>query len=143
MHEKTIRLVLDTNTIISGLLWRGYEFTLLESIEQGKAQFFLSKEIIQEIDEVLRCQRLEKFIKQAGLSVEELLQKIVSLTHIIAGQTEKITICRDPDDNKIIECAIIAKALYIITGDKDLLVLGQYKTVKFITTQEALKIINA
>jgi putative PIN family toxin of toxin-antitoxin system len=53
MSGKEVRLVLDTNTIISGLLWRGNEFRLLTKVERGEALMFVSKEIIDEVHRVL------------------------------------------------------------------------------------------
>ena len=142
MPVQKIKLVLDTNTLISGLLWKGNEFQLLEKIEQGKAFLFLTKEIISEIDRVLHYQRLESYILKAGISIEELLKKIISLSHIILESSVNINVCRDPEDNKFIECAVLANARYVVTGDEDLLVLKEYKDINIITTNEALKLIS-
>src|SRR3989338_3024014 len=142
MPVQKIKLVLDTNTLISGLLWKGNEFQLLEKIEQGKAFLFLTKEIISEIDRVLHYQRLESYILKAGISIEELLKKIISLSHIILESSVNIKVCRDPEDNKFIECAVLANARYVVTGDEDLLVLKEYKDINIITTNEALKLIS-
>ena len=49
---------------------------------------------------------------------------------------QQIDICRDPDDNKFLECAVDAKAIYIVSGDKDLLTLEKYANVEIITARE-------
>ena len=53
---------------------------------------------------------------------------------------ERIEVCRDPDDNKFIECAVAANALYIVSGDKDLLDLKKYRDVRILTAAEFLEI---
>ena len=136
----SVKLVLDTNTIISGLLWKENEFKLLELIEQGRAELFISEEIFKELSRVLNYPKLEKYIVKSGLTVEELLEKISSLSNFVFVKN-KVNLCRDPNDDKIIECALSAKVNYIITGDKDLLVLKQVGMVKIIRTFEVLKFI--
>ena len=141
MFEARIKFVLDTNTIISGLLFRGNEFRLLEVIEAGKASLFLTKEILQEIDKVLHYERLEKYILKSGLSVERLLEKVISLSNIIFGHKTNIKICRDPTDDKFLECAKIAGVKYLVSGDDDLLSLKKYEQIEIITTKEALNLL--
>ncbi len=141
MSEARIKLVLDTNTIISGLLFRGNEFKLLEAIEAGKASLFMTKEILQEIDKVLHYERLEKYILKSGLSVERLLEKVISFSNIIFGHKTNVKICRDPTDNKFLECAEIADVRYLVSGDDDLLSLKKYEQIEIITTREALNLV--
>ena len=141
MSEKKIRLVLDSNTIISGLLWKGNEYLLLGAIDNKNAELYISEEILLEIDRVLHYPRLEGYIKKAGLSIEELLQKILSLSRIVIGENRNVHVCRDPDDNKFIECAINANADYLISGDNDLLVIKVHENIKITTTREILKIL--
>src|SRR3989338_1769750 len=141
MSEEKIKLVLDTNTIISGLLWKGIEFELLQTIEQQKALLFLNADILMEIHRILHYERLKKYIILSELSPEQLIEKITALAHIISGNTPKTSLCRDKEDEKFITCAILSNAKYIITGDEDLLVIKQYKNIKIITTKEALELI--
>lgn len=142
MSANVLKLVLDTNTIISGLLWKGNECNLLEEIEKGKAQLYLTLEIIEEIDRVLHYPRLSGYIAEAGIQREELLEKILSLAHVVVSQSSPLTLCRDPQDNKFLECAIHVNADFVVSGDRDLLVLKEYEAVKIITTKEALEKIS-
>jgi len=59
----------------------------------------------------------------------------------IIPETSKVEICRDPDDNKFISCAIDGHCYYVVSRDKDLLAVGQYADVKIITVAEFLKLI--
>ncbi len=61
--------------------------------------------------------------------------------NIIEAKTD-VNICRDPDDNKFIGCAVDAKCLYIVSGDKDLLELGAYEDVEIITVAEFMDRLN-
>jgi len=73
------RLVLDTNTYTSGFLWEGNEAKLIRKIESGKASSFISKEILEEIDEVLRRDKFVTILKVANTTADEVLSKIVGL----------------------------------------------------------------
>ena len=72
--------------------------------------------------------------KQGKLNNDILLMLIESLEMI--KPKAHIEISRDPDDDKFIECAKDADALYIVSGDKDLLVIKQYENIKIITAKE-------
>lgn len=134
-----LKLVLDTNTIVSGLLWRGNEFQLLQKIEEGKVQLFITQEILEEISNVLNYPRLTEYIEESGLTVEKLLEKIASMSTFVIGPKQNITICRDKKDNKIIECAVNSKADYIVSGDNDLLDLKEFEGIKIFKTTDILK----
>ena len=142
MREPPVKLVLDTNVIVSGFLWKGVEFDLLRSVEEVSVLMFLTSDMVKELDRVLRYPRLEKVLKKAGLTSEVLLEKVVSLAHLVVGSGEHVTVCRDVDDNKILECALLAGAEYVVTGDDDLLVLKKFRTVCIVTTKELLRVLD-
>ncbi|MFH0868695.1 MAG: putative toxin-antitoxin system toxin component, PIN family [archaeon] len=133
-----LRLVLDTNIIISGLLWQGKEFELLKKIEAGKALLLVNLEILAELHKVLHYEHIQKLILKASLTDEQLFGKIVSMSHIVVGQKLSISACRDLEDNKFLECAINGKANFIVSGDEDLLILKQYESIPIITTVQIL-----
>ena len=54
----------------------------------------------------------------------------------------RVNVCRDPDDNKFISCAIDGQCYYIVSGDKDLLTLKQYRDVKIVTVSEFFELLN-
>ncbi|MEK6876150.1 MAG: putative toxin-antitoxin system toxin component, PIN family [Nanoarchaeota archaeon] len=138
------KLVLDTNTIISGLLWKGNEFELLLKIEYGKAQFFVNREILAEIYQVLNYPRITKYIRKAELRVDKLFEKVNSLSHTVIGpKLEENVVKEDKDDDKFIECALNAKADIIVTGDEHLLKLKEYKHIKIMTTADVLELFES
>lgn len=132
------KLVLDTNTLVSAFFWEGNESELFEKIEEGKAKLFISKEILDEVEDVLNRDKFKEVILKTNQNPDEIIQKIISISHLVIGSELNINVCRDSKDNKFIECAVNANADYIVSGDKDLLVLRNYKKIKIIKTSEIL-----
>ena len=126
MSEMSLKLVLDTNTIISAFFWNGNEAELFRKIEQGKAALFITREILAEIEDVIKRPKFDKVMKNAGLTPDQIMQKIVSLSHLVIAPKFNIKVCRDEKDNKLLECAESAKVDYIVSGDEDLLSLKKY-----------------
>ncbi len=132
------KLVLDTNTLVSAFFWDGNESDLFEKIEKGKFELFISKEILDEVEDVLNRDKFKEVTLKANQKSDEIIQKIISVSHFVIGPKLNIKICRDSKDDKFIECAVNANADYIVSGDKDLLVLKKYKTIKIVKTSQVL-----
>ena len=132
------KLVLDTNTLVSAFFWNGNESELFEKIEGGKAKLFISKEILDEVEDVLNRDKFKDIILKTNQKPDEIIQKIISVSHLVIDPKLNIKFCRDPKDDKFIECAVNANADYIISGDKDLLVLKNYKKIKIVKSSEIL-----
>ncbi len=137
-----LRLVLDINTIVSGLLWHGNEFELLEKIESGQAHMLINPEMLAELHRVLHYPKINSLITKSGLADEQLFQKIISLSHLAIGPKLNIAMCRDIEDNKVLECAINGKADFIISGDEDLLALKEFKGIKITKTSDVLNMLK-
>ncbi|MBU2633627.1 MAG: putative toxin-antitoxin system toxin component, PIN family [Nanoarchaeota archaeon] len=136
-----LRIVADTNTLISAFFWDGNEAELFRKIEQKKVDLFISQEILKEIRDVLNRPKFKEIMIKANTTPDESIQKIISVSHLVIGDKIGINVCRDVKDNKFLECAEHAKADYIVSGDKDLLVLKEYKNIKIIRTFEILEMI--
>lgn len=136
-----LKLVLDTNILVSAFFWEGNEAELFRKIERGEALLFVSKEILQEIEEVIKRPKFKKVMNTVGLTPDQIIQKIISVSRIVIGPKLRISVCRDKEDNKFLECAENAKAHFIISGDKDLLSLKKYKNIKIVTTSKILKLL--
>ena len=98
---------------------------------------YASPEIIIEYAETYN--EVHKKYSERGNSA--VLQKIVEKLNVIVPE-RKISVCRDPDDDKFISCAIEGKCLYIVSGDNDLLSLGKIKNIKVVTISEFLKLLE-
>lgn len=137
-----MRIVLDTNTILSGLLWHGNEEKLLKEIDRGRVQMYLSEEIFDEVTNVLRRKKLQDILSKANLSEDELIEQITRKGNFIKPKTKINVITEDSEDNKILECAVEAKAKYIVSGDKHLLKLKKFKGIKIVKSKEILEILK-
>ena len=129
-----LKLVLDTNTIISAFFWEGNEAELFRKIEQGKAKLYITSEILKEVEEVIKRPKFDRVMKNAGLTPDQIMQKIVSLSHLVIAPKITVKVCRDEKDNKFLECAKSAKADYLISGDEDLLSLKEYNGIFIVRT---------
>jgi len=122
-----IRAVYDTNVILSGFFWKGNEWKCMKKVEEKEVVLLLSKEIVEEIYEVTRKKKLASLIKNAQINPEELVKKIVSMSEIVNVKMRLDIALDDPKDLKFIECAVAAKAQYIVSGDSHLLKLKRYE----------------
>ncbi|MCL2183670.1 MAG: putative toxin-antitoxin system toxin component, PIN family [Chitinispirillia bacterium] len=131
-----MRIVLDINTLLSAFFWRGLPRAVFDRVADGFDTLFITGDIIDEIESVIKRPKFDgKEDRKEALvaDIRKYGQKAsVSPQHRAAGA------CRDAADDKILECALAAKADCIITGDKDLLVLKAYNGIKIMTAKEYL-----
>lgn len=129
-----MRLVIDSNVWISALVFGGQPRSLLEAIVRGGHTVVLSAEITTEVRRILHA----KFPSFVG-DFNDLLAVISPrLEHVELGSLQ-VKLCRDPDDDRVIETACIGGAKFIISGDKDLLSLEKYGQIIICTPSEGLK----
>jgi hypothetical protein len=125
-----LKVVIDTNVVISALLFGGAPGKLIAFWQRGIIRPAASNEII---DEYLRVLTYPKF----KLSEEEinylLYQEIIPYFDVIDAHPGPRIIKKDPEDDKFIRCALAANAKYIISGDRHLLALKEYQKIKILT----------
>jgi putative PIN family toxin of toxin-antitoxin system len=129
-----MKLVLDTNVFISAFFWGGNPRKIMTRIIEGKDYLFSSDAIIGEVAKVMSRPKFgasPQIVLQFTESIRN-LAVMVPLMGIVNG------VCRDKDDDKILECAILCQADYIITGDDDLLSLANFKGTEIITANQYL-----
>ena len=132
-----MKLVLDTNILISALGWNGNERNLILSAFEHKIELILSLDILTEFVLVLQRPKFE-FIEKK--EIMKFLEFLFSVCNIVTPK-EKIELIKDdPEDNKILECAVAGEVDFIITGDKHLLNLKKFKGIKIVDAKELLKI---
>jgi uncharacterized protein len=127
-----VRVVLDTNVLISGIFFSGPPNLILKSWRNGDIQFVLSSEIIDE------------YVKVSGILAEEHPKiDISSILTLIASHSETIQsiplphqVCEDPDDDKFLACAISGRCEFIISGDRHLIKVSGYRGIMVITPRE-------
>ena len=137
-----MKLTTDTNILISSTFCDGASNKILEKIENNELELILSKDIINEFSKVLGYEEIKNKIKNKNLEMKRTVEKIISISTIVEPK-EKINIIKeDPDDNKILECALEGNVDYIITKDEHLLKLEEFKGIKITTPEEFLNIFN-
>ncbi len=135
--EKTLKtVVLDTNILVSALLFRGELSGIVDLWKKGKFIPLLSKETFEEFRTVLEYPKFSLTAEELQVIIEE---EVLPYFDIIEIEGKIRRICRDPDDDKFIACAESASADLIVTGDMDLLDIGKYKSVKIIGASAFLK----
>jgi uncharacterized protein len=126
------RVVLDTNTLISALLFSGLPSGLVPLWQTRQILPLVSRPILQEY---LRALAYPKFdLGQSeirGLIDEEFLPFVQ-----IVRTTPRLPVTRDPEDNKFLECGLAGRAAYVITGDKDLLILDPFRGIRILTPRQ-------
>ena len=139
---KELRVVIDTNVIISGSFWKGISCKIIETID-GKYLIIVSSPILEEYKEIIFSEdimeRTEHFKEPRENIISKLLQKSLIVT---PKETIKV-IENDPDDNKFLEAAVAGNADYLITKDeKHILPLKEFRGIKIVTPEEFLTIMN-
>jgi putative PIN family toxin of toxin-antitoxin system len=131
-------LTLDTNIYISALRYGGKPMALVEMGLEGELDIAVSQEII---DETLRVFR-EKF-RFSAVDLQEAEATIRASARVVKPTRTINVIQYDDPDNRILECAAQAGSEYIVTGDKDLLRLGQHEGIKIVKVGDFLREIQA
>jgi putative PIN family toxin of toxin-antitoxin system len=130
-----IRATPDTNVLISALFYHGNERVVLEAAVEGRLQFVLSMEII---DELIRV--LEKKFKADLKLTRDYVLRLNELSDIITPRKLLGKLVRDREDVKVIECAHSGHSDYTVSSDRDLLSLKRYQRTRILSPSELLKI---
>ncbi|MDE0425525.1 MAG: putative toxin-antitoxin system toxin component, PIN family [Candidatus Poribacteria bacterium] len=127
-------VVYDTNVLISGMVWGGIPYNCIELAQQGKVEGLTCDEILDEFEDKLTT-KLGFSLSEVSEMVTELLDclHVVEIPNLLKGVTT------DPDDDMIVECAVVGGATHIITGDqKHLLPLGNYQGILIVKPADFL-----
>ncbi|MGB3024173.1 MAG: putative toxin-antitoxin system toxin component, PIN family [Candidatus Saccharimonadales bacterium] len=122
------RVVIDSNVWISALVFGGTPRRVLESCVQAGARIVISEQLLTETRRIINV----KFVDFAD-DFESLIVSLALFIDVVQLGSQTVTVCRDPVDNMIFETALAGRAQVIISGDKDLLVLKHYQTVRIVT----------
>ena len=131
MGKKKLKVVLDTNVILSVLLFGGRLEFIRKAWKDGRLKLLFSEDTLEELVKVLHYPRF-------GLEDEEIdfliYVEVLPYAEVVREVVEvDREICRDRDDVKFLECAVSGKADYIVSGDDDLISVGEIEGIKIIT----------
>jgi putative PIN family toxin of toxin-antitoxin system len=125
------RVTADTNVLISALVFQGLPGKFLALALAGAFQIITSPILLDELDEKLRFKFLWSPTKvdQARSDLEELCDVVSTIDHLHI-------IIDDPDDDRVLECAVAGRADFIVSGDRHLLNLGSYDGTPIVTARQ-------
>ena len=135
-----MKVVLDTNVLVSATFWSGPSFRIMQLVDKGKLELILSKDILKEYYSVVRSNEiLEKITTVQQLAIAGAIQKILLKAKIIEPKIKLNVVKADPDDNIIIEAAVEGGADVIVSQDKHLADLVAYGNINILKPIEFLK----
>lgn len=127
-----MRIIIDTNVFMSGIFWSGPPAKILYAWQDEKIDLVLSTDILKEYVRVGNI--LSK--KYNGVEINEILELLVQKTTIYNVPPLANHVCRDPDDDMFLACAIATKVKIIVSGDSDLLDIAGYQNIHVIKPRQ-------
>jgi putative PIN family toxin of toxin-antitoxin system len=130
-----VRLVLDTNTVISGLLWSGSPRQVLDAARQDLITLLTSPALLAELEDVLQRPKFAQRLADAHVATKDLVLGFAALADVLQPSSIPPAVLSDPDDDDVLACAVCGKVDRIVSGDSDLLNLGSYRGIPIVTAR--------
>lgn len=137
-----MRLVLDTNVVVAGLLWHGPPRRLLDHAIDGAVTLYASTALLDELAHTLGYAKFAARITRAETSREALVARYDELIERVTPVPLPQAVSRDPDDDQVLACALAAQAEAIVSGDSDLLDLKSFQGIAIVTAAQAVERIS-
>lgn len=135
-----MRLVLDTNVVLSGLIWRSHPRRLLDLAREEAISLYTSTALLDELADVLSREKWAAMLATRQTHAAYLMQRYGVLARVVRPKRIGRVVPNDPDDDAVIACALAARADLIVSGDKHLLSLGgQYQGIPIVTPAQAVE----
>ncbi len=134
-----MRFVLDTNVVVSAVIWGGLPFRLLQAATDGDIEIYTSPALLAELRTVLSREHLASRLARQPASVDEAIRFYGDLAISVSPLAVPRAVPRDADDDQVIAAAIAANAEIIVTGDTDLLSMGSHQGIAIITAAQAVQ----
>lgn len=128
-----IKVVPDTNVLISAVFWKGNPHRVIKLGFEGKYKLILSPSILEELTKKMIIKFSFPFEK-----LEEYISMLLYFCDFVEPQEKVNIITEDPSDNKIVECALASRSNYIVTGDLHLLKRNKIGCIKILTPKDFL-----
>lgn len=137
-----MRWVLDTNVVVSALLWGGVPRLLLQAGREKRIELFTSVALLAELTDILGRRKFARKIAASTLTIDQIVDRYAALAAPVRpAPTPRIA--PDPDDDVVIGTALAAKADLIVTGDQPLLSVAEHQGVRMVSVSQAARIIGA
>ncbi|MFN6463638.1 MAG: putative toxin-antitoxin system toxin component, PIN family [Nostoc sp. DedVER02] len=130
-------VVFDTNVLLSAIGWKGSPYHCIDMARQGRVKDLICPEILDELTE-----KLEQKLKFTPIQVIETIADLLTFLRLITIANTLNFLTTDPNDNMVLECAIVGNATHIVTGDKrHLLPLGSYQGIAIVNARDFLNLV--
>ena len=137
-----VRAVLDTNVLVSGLVSEGgAPHQILDAWLDGRFTLVLSLHLVEELTHVLSYPRIAQRLRLDQEELAAILAALLSTAEVTPGRLRLPGVTRDPKDDAVVACAREGEADYIVSGDQDLLALGEYKGVRIVTPRQFIEVL--
>lgn len=135
-----MKIVIDTNIAVSGLLWKGAPNNILKLARDGFIEISSTKTVCEELKKVLAYTRIQKRLAELGFTRDEAIQYYQNIVSFYK-EVSKVNIVKvDKSDNRFLEAAVDSRSAIVVSGDAHLLKIKEYKSILIITAQEFLKL---
>ncbi len=131
----TLRAVVDTNVLVSGLGWEGPPAVVVDAALRRRIQPVTSQELLDELRRVLKYPRLSSVLRTAGLTAAEVVE-LVTDASVVVVPLRGAARARDADDDRVLEAAAAGSVDVIISGDADLLSLREFKGMPILSASD-------
>ncbi|MDA8383501.1 MAG: putative toxin-antitoxin system toxin component, PIN family [Betaproteobacteria bacterium] len=133
-----MRLVVDTNVLVSAFLWNGTPGRLIELAGEKVVRLYVSRVLLDELAATLNKKKLTRPVAATGLTVRQMVANYRRISTLVTARILTQQASRDADDDAVLACALAAKADAIVSGDRDLLDLKTFQNIPIITATQVL-----
>jgi len=131
---KLLRVVLDSNIFISAIIKPGSNpARILDLALAGKIRLVLSDDILTEIKKVMQYPKIARLHGRSQQEIDYFIKRLRTVAHMVPNCLKIDVVPEDPDDNKVIACAVEGYADFIVSGDRHLTVLATYENIKIVS----------
>lgn len=134
-----MRVVLDTNVVLSGVWWTGAPADLLMAARAGRISPLISEALLDELKEVAARPKFARARQRNAMSAPDLVAAYLALVEVAEAAPLTPVITADPDDDAVLACAVGGDADAIVSGDPHLLALRSYAGIPILAVREFLQ----
>jgi len=137
-----VRIVIDTNVLLSAFLWGGTPQRLIEAVRNNTAELVISQALLEEFSSVIARPKFAAILARTSRTPASLVAHLRTLAEVVNAPALPQPICRDPKDDIVLACALTAQAHLLSSGDEDLLSLGRFEGIPIVTPTQAISMIE-